>query len=64
MVKEYKSSASVEDFDLSLMDTNQNMNFIVSQIDSIQRLTKSTGTKQIKKNKPAFNRVILKNVDG
>lgn len=63
MVKAFKSTSvsSIEDLDLDLIDTNQNMNFVVSQIDSIQRLTKSTAIKQIKKNKTptAFSKVIL-----
>ena len=66
MVKAYKSSSvtSVEDLDLDLIDTNQNMNFVVSQIDSIQRLTKSSAIKQIKKSKTAFSKVIFQNLNG
>lgn len=66
MVKAYKSSSvvSVEDLDIELIDTNQNMNFVVSQIDSIQRLTNSTAIKQIKKSKTAFKGVVLQKVEG
>lgn len=49
---------------MELIDTNLNMNFVVSQIDSIQRLSKNEGTKTIKKNKPAFKRILLENVNG
>lgn len=44
MVKAFKSSSvsSVEELGMEFVDTNQNMNFVVSQIDSIQRLAKST----------------------
>ena len=67
MVKAYKqtvSNSSVEELGMELIDTNMNMNFVVSQIDSIQRLSKNEGTKTIKKNKPAFKRILLENVNG
>ena len=66
MVKAYKSSSvtSVEDLEINLIDTNQDMNFVVSQIDSILRLTKSSALKQIKKNKTAFSKVILSKING
>jgi hypothetical protein len=65
MVKAYKSSCTLDDDDLGmeLTDTNMNMNFVVSQIDSIQRLTKSTESKQIKK-KPCFKKVTLQKIEG
>ena len=49
---------------MELIDTNLNMNFVVSQIDSIQRLSKTEATKSIKKNKPAFKKILLENVNG
>lgn len=49
---------------MELIDTNMNMNFVVSQIDSIQRLSKNEGSKSIKKSKPAFKSIQLEKVNG
>ena len=58
------SNSSVEELGLELIDTNLNMNFVVSQIDSIQRLSNNEATKSIRKNKPAFKKILLQNVNG